>query len=130
MTQQNDSGGTARPVADMPPPPFDRLIETHGAAAATYRRLTWLLAIAGAAMLAIGLMTGAFWLADLGLVVALTAMISWKKAAEHAERADGVAVLRDEWAELAPVGSARRLRAILLDLYGAGAGHDVTANPA
>lgn len=119
MTQQDEIGVAALASAEAPPP-FDEMIRTHGAAEAAYRRLAWLLLLLGAAILALGFLAGSVPLAGPGVVVALTALISWKKSTEHAERAEGVAVLKDEWADSAQRGAADGLRTIMRDLYGAG----------
>ncbi len=132
MTLRTEIGDPADPMAAIPAPPFDRLIEAHGSAARAYRRLVWLLPGIGLALAALGLLSaGSTWLAALGLVLGLGALVPWKKAAEHAERAEGLAVLKDEWLDTASREGAQRLRRLVLELYGAGfAGQRPGAEPA
>lgn len=118
MTQLSDSGGTVDSAVLASASAFDRLIETHAAAARAYRRAMWLLLGSGVVLVAIGLLGGMPWLFGSGIVVALSALVAWKKATEHAERCEGMAVLKEEWVELAPHGAADRLRALVRDLYG------------
>ncbi|HMR32164.1 MAG TPA: hypothetical protein PKA09_14520 [Geminicoccus sp.] len=131
MTQQSESGGAARAPADTPPPSFDRLIRTHTDAAASYRQLAWLLVILGVAIVAMAALAGSVPLAGPGLVVAMSAFVCWKKSSEHAERAAGIEVLKEEWAETAHERALEGLRSILLDLYGTGdEAPDAKAKPA
>ena len=132
MTHRSESGDAADSTAAVPAPPFDRLIETHGAAASAFRRMIWLFLALGLTLAGIGVMAeGWRWLAAAGAVLALSALTPWKKAAEHGERAEGLAVLKEEWADAAPGAGAERLRRLIFDLYGASQAsqHEPEAKP-
>jgi hypothetical protein len=73
---------------------------------------------AGAAIGTVGLAGIGLSATALGLVVAATAAIAWKKSIEHGDRADGAEVLREEWQDAAAVPERRaRLMGLIRRLY-------------
>ncbi len=116
MTQE--TGGSAS-AAEAVPAAFDRLIGGHRSAGRKYRRLGWMIAAAGLVVALGGFGLGSFALFAAGLVLALSALLAWKKAIEEAERADGLDVLRDEWRDFTPGPGADHLLALARRLYAA-----------
>lgn len=96
------------------------MIEAHRTTAALYRRLVWSLVALGVVLAVLGLLAeGWRWLSAVGIVLALAALVPWKKAIEHDERAEGMAVLKDEWADAAPGAGREQLHTLVRNLYGA-----------
>lgn len=74
------------------------------------------LVLAGAVLLGAGFVF-ALWAAVAGGAVAIAvAILPWLAAVELAERAEGVAVLGEDWADPGPAELAARRRAGLIDL--------------
>lgn len=95
---------------------FERMAARLSRSARLYRRSALLLAAGGAVLLALGAFAGqAAALAAGGMALAV-AVLPWLGAVELAERADGLAVLGEDWAEPGPAELAGRRRAGLIDL--------------
>ena len=101
------------------PTTFDRLIGGHRSSGRGYRRVTWIVAVVGLALALAGIGAASFMLLAVGLVLALSASLAWKKAVEEEERADGLDVLRDEWLEAPSSPEADHLLALVRRLYAA-----------
>jgi hypothetical protein len=107
-----------RRAADAASPPFEALASAHRAAAEKYRRLAIGLVVAGALVGLAGLAMAWHGTATIGLILAATAAIPWKKGLEHRERAEGVEILGEEWRDAAaPPQRRERLRQLIHELY-------------
>lgn len=95
---------------------FERMAALLRASARQHRLWAVVLAVGGALLLAIG-----FWVDHLaplaaGALALAVAVLPWLAGVELEERAEGLAVLGEDWAEPGPSEVAARRRAGIIDL--------------
>lgn len=95
---------------------FDRMADTLSRSARGHRRYALVLVASGAVLIAIGIGLAAFALLAAGAVAVAVAILPWLRGLELAERAEGMAVLGEDWAEPGPSDVVARRRAGLIDL--------------
>lgn len=95
---------------------FERMAAALERAGRLRRVGALLVAAAGAGLLAWGLAIGHLAPLAAGAMALAVAVLPWLAAGELAERAEGMAVLGEEWAEPGPRETMARRRAGLIDL--------------
>lgn len=116
MTPLDDTR-TREPVPSVPGTiVFERMAARLQRSARGYRRYALLLALVGSALLAAGTWLAMFALLAAGAVAVAMALLPWLRGLEFAERAEGMAVLGEDWAEPGPSDVVARRRAGLIDL--------------
>ncbi|MCS6779273.1 MAG: hypothetical protein NZ555_06190 [Geminicoccaceae bacterium] len=95
---------------------FDRMAATLLRSARGQRRYALVLVFGGTALVLAGLWVGTFVLLAPGAVAMAVAILPWLRGRELSDRAEGMVVLGEDWAEPGPSDVVARRRAGLIDL--------------